>query len=133
MVLGLFNKRILIARLIDFTVIGLTFFVTCSFLSINFENGLLAYLVMYSCVILVSVRLGKRLFSKIHRASSRAGETILGNATGFVMGTVVMVGLQFFIPELNLAIALIILSSVMAFFVLGTVAPLLKMERPFSS
>jgi len=127
------NRRIIKARFIDLTVIWITFFLSGSLLSVSFDNALLVYLALYSCIILVSVRLGKRFFSKIDHSSSRVMNTILGNAAGFSLGAIILVSLQFLVPEFKLAIGLILLSSVSAFFVLGTLAPLLKMDRPFSS
>lgn len=126
------NRQILVARLIDFVVIGLTFFLSCSLLSINFENSLIMHVFMYTSVVLVSVRLGKRFLSRVFSSSNWVVTMILGNATGFLIGACAMVILQFFIPEVRVAVTAIFVASIMAFFVLGTVAPLLKLDRPFS-
>ena len=57
--------------------------------------------------------------------------TILGNAAGFIVGAFAMLILQSFLLEFKVAAAVIFIASFMAFFVLGTVAPLLRLDRPF--
>ena len=126
------NKRdvyLLIARLVDFIVISLTFHVSNSLLSMNLENG---HIFLYSGVILISVCLGKLILSRLYSSSSNVVRLNLGNATGFFIGVCMMSIAQFVIPELRGFIAVVILACVMAFFVLGTLAPLLKLERPIS-
>ena len=132
MLAGHINKHIIIARLIDFIVIGSTFLLSCSLLSIRFENSPVIHIIIYSCVVLVSVRLARRVFSNMVSSQGGVATIILGNATGFAIGACAMVLLQFFIPELRVAVAAIFIASIMAFFVLGTIAPLLKQDRPFS-
>ena len=126
------NRNILFAGFVDLLVIGLTFLFSCSLLSINFGINLFAHLVVYSFVVFISVRLSKRLLSKIISSQTWVVTLLVGNATGFLIGACAMVVVQLLFPELRVAATAIIVASFMAFFVLGTVAPLLKMDRPFS-
>jgi len=127
-VTGQVNKQVLAARFIDFAVIGLTFILACSVLSIHIGNSLFLYIAIYSTVLLVSVRLGKRLLLSHFSSSNRIAMTIMGNAAGIFVGAFAMLILQSFLPEFKVAAAVIFIACFMAFFVLGTVAPLLKCD-----
>jgi len=128
---GQLNKQILAAQFVDFAVIGLTFILACSLLSIDFGSSSILYITIYSAVVLISVRLGKYLLFSNFSSSNRIVMTILGNAAGFIVGAFAMLILQSFLLEFKVAAAVIFIASFMAFFVLGTVAPLLRLDRPF--
>ena len=117
------------SRIIDFGVLGITFYFTCSILSVQSDNQCLLLAVVYPSVILVSVKIGKYLFSPVFSSLNTIVKLMLDNAAGLLIGAIIMLILGFIIPGFDKFTAAIIVSSVMAFFVLGTLSPLIKSDK----
>lgn len=113
-------------RFIDFTVLASTFYLSCLLLSVEIDSGLLIQILAYSTIVLIFVRLCKRVIVGHWKSLSALNRQILGNAAGILIGTCVMlVLLKFLTGSAEIFVALIF-SSVMAFFVLGTLSPLVN-------
>jgi hypothetical protein len=121
-----------VARTVDFAVIGLTFCVAGHFLGIDVQSGFVVLAILYSCVMLIALRLGTLILSAVFITPDSVIRTILENAAGLTIGAIAMLFLQFSIAALTQLFALIVVSGVMAFFVLGTIAPLIKSKQPSS-
>ena len=126
-------KLSLAAIAINFILLGLTFYVTCLALSVNPGANTLMLTVVYSGVIMVSVMLGKQLLASVLSSLNTVFQLMLNNATGLLIGTSVMLILGKFIPGFKEFSAEIIIASVMAFFVLGTLLPLTGVEKRLHS
>jgi len=114
--------------IIDFIVLGGSFYLACFLLSIPVENNLLIQTFMYASIVLLAVTIGKRLlFSSF--TSGRVVKMIIINATGLFIGAIIMLIFGYVFPELGGFTAAVVLASVMAFFVFGTLSPLLRSER----
>ena len=111
-------------RFIDFTVLALTFYLSCLLLSVEIDSGLWLQIRAYSSIVLIFVRLCKRLIVSHWKSLSALNRQILGNAAGILVGTCVMLVLETFLAGSGEIIVALIFSSVMAFFVLGTLSPL---------
>jgi len=124
-------------RLVDFVVLGATFYVSCMLLSVESGGSLFFHMLAYSTILLTFVRLSKRTIANYSRVYLREqtianyyksiGEStrkILGNAIGILIGTCIMLLLEKLLSNHSDFIGAIILSSIMAFFVLGTLGPL---------
>jgi hypothetical protein len=111
-------------RFIDFTVLALTFYLSCLLLSVEIDSGLWLQILAYSSIVLIFVRLCKRAIVGHWKSLSALNRQILGNAAGILVGTCVMLALETFIAGSGEIIVALIFSSVMAFFVLGTLSPL---------
>jgi len=112
-------------RLVDFVVLGATLYVSCMILSVELRVSLFFHILAYSMTLLAFVRLSKRAIANYY--SKLIGETtrqILGNAIGILIGTCIMLLLEKLLSNHSEIIVAIILSSVMAFFVLGTLSSL---------
>lgn len=112
-------------RFIDFTVLALTFYLSCLLLSVEIDSGLLIQILAYSTIVLIFVRLCKRVIVSHRKSLSTLNRQILGNAAGILVGTCVMLVLLKLLTGSGEIIVALIFSSVMAFFVLGTLSPLL--------
>ena len=117
------------SRTFDFVVLGLIFYTTCSILSVHAGSDIILLSTVYSGVVLVSVRIGKQLLSSISSSLSIVLKSMLNNAAGLLIGAVIMLMLGLFMPDFAKYSVEIIIASVMAFFVLGTVSPLVRFDR----
>jgi hypothetical protein len=125
-------------RLVDFVVLGATFYVSCMLLSVESGGSLFFHMLAYSTILLASVRLSKRTIANYscvylreqtianyHKSTGKSTRKILGNAIGILIGTCIMSLLEKLLSNHSDFIVAIILSGVMAFFVLGTLCPLM--------
>ena len=124
-----YKKSNIDSRIIDFVVLGITFYVTCSILSVHADNQILLLTVVYPSVILVSVKIGKYMLSPVFSSLNTVVKLMLDNAAGLLIGAIIMLILGFMIPGFSQFTAAIIVASVMAFFVLGTLSPLIKPDK----
>ena len=124
-----YKKSNINSRIIDFVVLGVTFYVTCSILSIHTGYQILLLTVVYPCVILASVKIGKHLLSTVFSSLNTVVKLMLDNAAGLLIGAIVMLILGFIIPGFSQFTTAIIVASILAFFVLGTLSPLIKSDK----
>ena len=114
----------LLDRLLDLVVLGITFFVSCMLFSVELEGGLFFQILAYSTILLVFVRLGKRAVVSYSRSVGETTRQILGNASGILIGTCVVLLAENILSTSDEIIVAVIFSSVMAFFILGTLSPI---------
>ncbi len=120
------KQNLIISRVIDFLVLGCTFYISCMLLSVPLSGNTIFHTLIYATVILVSVRLGGYFLSAILLSASSVVKLMLCNAAGLLIGGIVMFVLGSMVPGLNGSAVVVVFASVMAFFVLGTISPLLK-------
>ena len=111
-------------RLVDFVVLGATFYVSCMLLSVELRGSLFFQMLAYSTILLAFVRLSKRAIANYYKSIGESTGKILGNAIGILIGTCIMLLLEKLLSNHSDFTVAIILSGVMAFFVLGTLCPL---------
>ena len=126
MTLGETRQNSIVSRIIDFVVLGCTFYASCLLLSIPVNNYIAVHALLYATVILVSVRLGRRILSSAFASVNGVVKLMLCNATGLLAGATIMLIVGNMIPEFGRIAVAVVFASVMAFFVLGTISPLLK-------
>ena len=124
-----FDNSKIDSRVIDFIVLGITFYVTCSTLLIHAGSEVLLLTIVYPSVILVSVKIGKYLLSPVFSSLNTVVKLMLDNAAGLFIGAIIMLILGFIIPGFSNFSVVIIIASVMAFFVLGTLSPLIRPDK----
>jgi hypothetical protein len=113
-------------RLIDFVALGATFYISCMTFSVEIGSSLVFHMLAYSSILLVFVRLSKRKIASCFTSAGESTRLILGNAIGILIGACIMLLLEKVSPFHTNFSLVIILSSVMAFFVLGTIGPLVQ-------
>ena len=114
-----------LSRLVDFVVLGATFYVSCTILSVELGGSLFFHMLAYSTILLALVRLSKIAIANYYKLIGESTRQILGNAIGILIGTCILSLLEKSLSNHSEIIVAIILSGVMAFFVLGTLCPLL--------
>ena len=117
------NSKVL-HRLVDFLVMGVTFYAACVLLSVELGAGLFVHTLAYSLILLAFVRLSKRAITHFYKPVGESTRQILGNAMGILIGTCMMLLFERLFANHSDLTVVIFLSSVMAFFVLGTFSPL---------
>ena len=88
---------------------------------------------LYASVILLSIKLGRLGVAMTVRSRGRILYTLLVNATGIVIGVVLILVIQFLIPGWSVSFIALIVSSIIAFFILGTLSPFLLSDRRLSA
>lgn len=116
----------LVATLIDSVIIGLTFLLACDLLSAHFENMKGLITVAYIAVNLIAVHLSRQLLLTRQSTISPTISVIIGNALGLAIGAVILIFLQYVFFISQDSVIAVLLAEIMAFFVLGTVAPLIR-------
>ena len=111
-------------RMVDFTVFCVTFFFSCLLFSVASGNALLFQILAYSTLLLVCVSLSKRAIVSYNRSIGEASRQIIGNGAGILIGTCIMLVLEKLVSASSEIFVAVIFSSVMAFFILGTLSPI---------
>ena len=114
----------LLDRLVDLTVLSATFYISCMLLSVELEGSLLLQAFAYLTILLVCVRLSKRAITSYNKSIGETTRKILGNATGILIGTCVVLLFGKILLIGGDIIVVVILTGVMAFFILGTLSPI---------
>jgi hypothetical protein len=119
----------LLDLIVDFTVLGATFYISCLFLSVESGGSLFIHMLAYSAIVLTFVRLSRRAIANCYKSIGESTHKILGNAIGVLIGTCIMLLLAKLLSNNSGFTPAIILSGVMAFFILGTICPLVHKTR----
>ena len=123
------NSDTITEKTISFIILGCSFYLSCILLSIQVESNLIIQTFIYACVVLLAVTLGKRMLSSTFTSAGRVVKTIIINATGLFIGAIIMLIFGYIFPELGEFTVAVVLASIMAFFVFGTLSPLLRSDR----
>ncbi len=114
---------------INFIILGGSFYLSCFLLSIQVESNIIIQTFIYAYVVLLAVAIRKRILSANFTSEGKVVKTIIINATGLFIGASIMLIFGFIFPELGEFAAAVVLASVIAFFVFGTLYPLLRSDR----
>ncbi len=123
------KQKLFLARVIDFVVLGSTFYVSCSILSQDMGANLSFQALIYATVILIAIRFGRNLLGATLGSFSRVARLMLGNAIGLGIGAIVLSVLSLLYPQFVGTVVAIVVSSIIAFFILGTLTPLLIQQH----
>lgn len=130
MVKVIFGSLGVLKRAVDFLVLGSTFYLSCLLLSIETELGLFFQTLIFATTMLLCVRLAKRALSSCRSTLSDISWQILGNAAGIAIGGCILILLEHLLLTNTEIGVVIVFSSIMAFFVLGTLLPIVKNKSP---
>ena len=118
-----------VSNLVYFLVLGGTFYLSCAMLAVQNQEEILVQTLLYASVLLISIKIGRLGIATISRSKSRVLYTVLVNATGIGIGVILLLLLRWLIPGISAPIIALIVSSVIAFFVLGTICPFFLSDR----
>jgi hypothetical protein len=113
------------SRIADFLVLGATFSVSCLLFSVVSVSTFFFQALTYSTLLLVCVQLCKHAIVSYNGSIGEASRQILGNGAGILIGTCIMLVFENLVSDSSGIFVVVIFSSVMAFFILGTLSPML--------
>ena len=111
-------------RVADFGVLALTFYLSCLLLSVGNGIGLLLQALVYATIVFICVGLCRFLLTRLQLRVNGVTGQIVCNATGILVATLVMMIVSKVTSGDGKLIVALLFSSVMAFFVLGTLSSL---------
>lgn len=114
------------SRITDIVVLTVSFLVF-TFMA-EFENlaSLLTDLVLYVAVFFVCLRVSKRIFFEYVHSSKRFVNILFGNVTGLLAGSMLIFIIYNIFPGMIENMMIVVFSSILAFFILGTLSPMVK-------
>jgi len=115
----------LVVRLIELAVLCAAFYIACLLFAVATGGGFFRQLAIYSAVVILSIVLSQRWFCA-YQSIGEVSRYILADAVGILAGTCAVLMLQLFDSTSHGFFAVVILSSVISFFVLGTISPLVR-------
>lgn len=121
------------SSLVYFWVLSGTFYVSCAMLEIGNQENLLLQTMLFASVLLISIKVGRIGMAVIARPPGRILYTVLVNAAGIIIGVVLLLAISMIFPVLSVSIIALIVSSIIAFFILGTLSPFFLSDRRFSA
>lgn len=127
------QKPQLLTYLINFIILGTTFYSSCSIFAINSHGNLLLQSLIFAIVVLAGMKIGRLVVATTSLANGRIQYTVLVNATGIVIGAVLLLMTGYIIPNIDVSLIAIVVSSVIAFFILGTISPMFLFDRRMSA
>lgn len=114
------------SRLIDLVALSLSFLLFVTLMDMHLTAHVLLDLVIYVSVVYTCLRFARRLiFINVHY-SKRIFKVLLGNISGLILGAVLLLIADKFLPFISQSVIVVIFSSILAFFILGTLSPLIK-------
>ena len=117
-----------VTRLIELVILCVAFYIVCRLLAVDTTEALFRQMAMYSAVVMLSIILSQKWFGA-YKSISEVSRYILADAVGILAGTCAVLMLQSFVAasvEFSMAV---VLSSVVSFFVLGTITSLVRSPR----
>ena len=114
------------SRIIDLIVLATSFLLLAVITGFGSFEQVIIDLVLYVAVVFISLRVCKRIvFEHIH-TSRRITSVLLGNISGLLLGSLSVILLDQLFPGIGESALIVILSSILAFFILGTLSPMVK-------
>ena len=128
------NTSRLYSRIIDLIVLTSSFLLLTAITDIgNPHNSnpveFSIYLFCFVAVMFISLRLSKRIIFQYLHTSSQIARVLLGNITGLVVGAALVMFIEQFFMGLVGGAMIVVFSSILAFFILGTLSPMVKSSQ----
>jgi hypothetical protein len=114
------------SRLTDLSVLSVSFLLFVGLMDIKLTAHVLFDLITYVMVVFVCLRLARRLIFDNMLYTKRIFKILIGNVSGLVTGAMLILLADQFIPFISQSFIIVILASILAFFILGTLSPLIK-------
>ncbi|MCP4078575.1 MAG: hypothetical protein GY744_20630 [Gammaproteobacteria bacterium] len=114
------------SRIIDLIALASSFLLLAMITDSGSITQLAADMVLYVVVVFISLRICKRLVFEYVRSSKRFITVLLGNVSGLILGALSVILLDQLLPGIGESALIVIFSSILAFFILGTLSPMVK-------
>ena len=114
------------SRLADLSVLTVSFLLFVGLMDMRLTAHVLFDLFTYVIVVFVCLRLARRLIFDNMHYTKRIFKILLGNISGLVTGVLLILMADQLLPFITQSFIIVTLASVLAFFILGTLSPLIK-------
>ena len=114
------------SRITDLIVLATSFLLLATITGFGSFEQVVIDLVLYVAVVFISLRVCKRIVFEYVHTSRRITSVLLGNITGLILGALSVILLDQLFPGIGESALIVILSSILAFFILGTLSPMVK-------
>jgi len=114
------------SQILDLIVLTSSFLLLVMITDMGSIQQVAADLVLYVVVVFISLRTCKRLVFEFVPTSNRITAVLLGNVSGLILGALSVILLDQLLPGIGESALIVILSSILAFFMLGTLSPMIK-------
>ncbi len=121
--------KVIAEIIVDFVVLGTVFYLSCQLIPSGSQGNIIVKSIAYASIVLISVGACKSLVSTAFNSFNPVIQLMLNNATGLLIGTCIMLTLEFILSAMAGVAIVAIIASITAFFVLGTLSPLSKLEH----
>ena len=117
------------SRFMDAAVLTFSFLLFSLLTGVARQADFLPMLVLFVGVLYVGLRLGKRLAFRRAELPSHMAAVLSGNLLGLFAGNLVLAGLHSLLALAQSGIAINLIASGAAFFILGTLSPIIRDSR----
>lgn len=114
------------SRLTDLLVLTVSFLLFAVITEYETITSLMIDLFFYVVVVFVSLRVCKRIIFQYVHSSKRFVNIMMGNVSGLVLGGFLVFIINQLVPGFKESMVVVVFSSILAFFILGTLSPLVK-------
>ena len=117
------------SRITDLLVLTTSFLLFVGLMDIRISQQVIINLAFYVVVMFICLRFARRIIFAHINYSKRVFNVVLGNVAGLLLGSLLVLVVNRFVSVLSENTILVICASILAFFVLGTLAPLIKASQ----
>ena len=117
------------SNLVYFIVLGFAFYASSVILGLDQGSYLWLQSLLYAGVTLATLQLGRYCLAVVARSQSRILYTVLVNAIGIFFGVIAILIMRLVIPDLAFSVIALVVASIIAFFILGTISPFFLSDR----
>ena len=114
------------SRITDIIVLTLSFLLFAMITEFESFFSLMLNLSLYVVVFFVCLRVGKRIFFGYIHSPKRCVNILFGNITGLSSGIIILSLIYLLFPGAIESMIAVVFASFMAFFILGTLSPMVK-------
>ncbi len=114
------------SRLTDLIVLSISFILFSYLVDFGNPEQLFTNMAFYVGTVFICLRACKRLFFEFANNKSRMLRILLGNVSGLLLGSILALELEHIFPNLGEKAVVVIFASLLAFFILGTLSPMVK-------
>ncbi len=126
MVFSIFSQSSFASRLTDLLVLIVSFLLFVALMDLKVTAQLLVEMSFYVSVVFICLRFARRFIFENFHYPTRVLKVLLGNISGLVSGVVMIILVGQLIPVFSQSVVVVVFSSILAFFILGTLSPLIK-------
>ena len=117
------------SRMTDFVVLSMSFVMFALLTESTSFVQMMINMVCYVGIVFVCLRLAKRIVFQYVQNATRVINVLIGNIAGLIVGGALVLSIGYIVPGIAESALVVVFSSVMAFFILGTLSPMVRSSK----